>query len=142
MLYPWHDWLAMTRHDRAWHDEDMAEELGEYREAKGLFTKWSEVSDVVYTYGRSRWDRLDDFTFPLGKFAHVAGLIYMYPKYTLRFWFFRRAGRKVNATAQLHEVRNPRKTHKLHYIAEKYDLDKDAFQKVCERQLKYWPLLP
>jgi len=66
----------------------------------------------------------------------------MIPKYSSRWLFFRLAGIKSSASKAVHEVRNPHKTEKLHSIAERNHLDKDKFQKICERQLKYWPLLP
>lgn len=66
----------------------------------------------------------------------------MFPKYSGRWLFFRRAGKKAGAKKALREVRNPKKTHKLHTIAEKNDIDEKLFQKTCEKQLKYWILLP
>lgn len=66
----------------------------------------------------------------------------MLPKYSGRSLFYRRAGKKLGATVEIREVRNPKKTDKLHIIAEKYGLDKSKFQNVCEIQLRHWLLLP
>lgn len=66
----------------------------------------------------------------------------MYPKYTSRWLFFRVAGKRSGAPRTVREVRNPRKTHKLHDIAAKNSIDPIEFQKICERQLRYWLLLP
>jgi hypothetical protein len=66
----------------------------------------------------------------------------MFPKYTGRWLFFRRAGLKLNAETQLHEVRNPKKVEKLYSIADKYGLDRKKFQDTCKKQLSYWILLP
>jgi len=70
------------------------------------------------------------------------GVLYMFPKYTGRWLFFRSAGKKAGSTKPVHEVRNPKKTHKLHQIAERNNIDKDKFQVICEKQLRYWILLP
>ena len=137
----WHSWLDMPRKDRQWHETDINDELTEYREAKGLLMKWSEMGDVVYTYTRSVWGGYD-LKFPLSKLHFVIGCIYMLPKMTIRYAFFRRAGAKAGASRPLREVRNPKKLHKLHHIANKYDLDCDKFQQICKKQLEYWVLLP
>jgi len=139
MKYAWHKWLGMKKHSKAWHLEDLADELQEYREARGPILRWSELSDVVFAYIRGRLHGYK-LVFPLSRWKYLYGHIYMYPKYTLRFLFFRRAGRKLGA--RIHEVRNPRKPHKLRAIAEQYKIDPDQFIAICERQLRYWPLLP
>jgi hypothetical protein len=140
IVQKWQDYLAMPERDIDWHRRSVTEELAEYRQPSSLLNKWSEASDVVYAHNRSRRDGFD-LGFPLGRTAYVLGTIYMYPKFTLRYWFFRRAGRRLGAM-DVREIRNPRKTHKLHHIAGKYGLDPIAFQTVCERQLKHWLLLP
>ena len=66
----------------------------------------------------------------------------MIPKYSARYTFFRRAGQKAGSIKPMREVRNPKKTAKLHVLAENYNLDKEKFQQICEKQLKYWVLLP
>lgn len=137
----WHNMLNMPKEDRAWHERDMADEMAEYFEDQNLIMKWSELSDVAYTCSRGRWSG-HDITFPFARWQYALGVIYMYPKYTSRWLFFRRAGKKLGASKSVDEVRNPRKAAKLHSIAERYVLDKDDFQNVCEKQLKYWPLLP
>lgn len=141
MINKWHALLQMPKHDKSWHEQDLADELAEYYEEKRLFLKWSELSDVVYTCSRGSWSG-HKLEFPFSRTMYVVGVVYMIPKYTGRWLFFRRAGAKVGATRKLHEVRNPKKAHKLHTIAEKYGLDAKNFQLVCEKQLRYWFLLP
>jgi len=133
--------LNMPKEDLVWHEQDMADELEEYYEAQGIIMKWSELSDVVYTCSRGRWSG-HSMQFPFSAWQYVLGMVYMYPKYTSRWLFFRRAGKKLHAARSVDEVRNPRKIAKLHSIAERYNLDKHQFQLLCEKQLKYWPLLP
>jgi hypothetical protein len=141
MLNKWHDWLAMPRENLAWHRSDIDDELTEYEQEKNLFKKWSELSDIVYTSTRAQWTdhKLD---FPLSKSKYFIGLIYMYPKYSSRFLFFKRASKKAGAKNPIHEVRNPKRIAKLEEIAGRNGLDKDKFLKVCKNQLRFWPLLP
>lgn len=131
----------MVRYDHAWHKQDLSDELAEYHEETKLLMKWSELSDVVYTCSRGKWSGYD-MDFPLKKWQYPVGVIYMIPKYTLRYWFFRQAGKKAGTQEIIREVRNPKKTHKLHIIAERNNVDAKKFQMICERQLRYWPLLP
>ena len=137
----WHDLLAMPKHDQKWHEDDLAYELAEYYEETKLIKKWSELSDVVYTCTRGRWSG-QDIAFPLSSWQFPLGIIYMIPKYSGRWLFFRSAGKKAGSKEFLHEVRNPKKTHKLHHIASKYGIDPKQFQEICEKQLKRWSLLP
>lgn len=137
----WHKRLDLPRHDKAWFVAEMTGELAEYRDAKGLIYKWSELSDVVYLVTRAVFEGRGGITADVSRLRYAVGLLYMYPKYTSRFLFFYRAGKKLGVTT-VREVRNPQKTHKLHDIAGWHDLDPVAFQKVCEKQLRYWPLLP
>lgn len=141
MIYAWHELLRMSKHDRAWHLADLADEQAEYEEETNIFKKWSELSDVVYTCTRGRWSGHQiDFPFSWWKFG--LGSIYMFPKYTGRWLFFRAASKKALATSKIREVRNPKKTHKLYHIANKYNLDPVTFQLICEKQLRNWILLP
>ena len=142
ILRKWHDWLDQPKYDEQWHLDDMADELAEYHEETKLLKKWSEASDVVYTYTRSKWTGHDGVEFPLGASAYAFGILYMFPKYSLRQLFFQRAGKKAGMGTRLICVRNPTKTHKLHTIAKENGIDKQRFQSICERQLKYWVLLP
>lgn len=143
LLNRWHDWLGMDKFDRDWHASDMADELAEYHEETNLIKKWSEASDVVYTYTRSRWSghHLD---FPLGKTAFCLGLLYMFPKYNGRFLFFRAAGRKAGATPDIRCVRNPKKLHKLDDIVsyQQIKVDLQELKTICQKMLRRWPLLP
>lgn len=141
VISAWHGLLDMPKYDKAWHIQDLADELEEYNQETKLFKRWSELSDVVYTCTRGQWSG-HDIEFPFSKKQLLIGSVYMFPKISARYMFFRRAGKKANSKSPLKEVRNPKKTHKLHFIAEKYDLDKQNFQSICEKQLKYWPLLP
>lgn len=141
MINRWHNYLDMKHYDQAWHENDINDELEEYKAETKLMKRWSEMSDVVYTYTRSKWDNCP-VEFPLGRRHYYAGLIYMFPKYTLRWWFYRAAGRKAGAKKDIHEVRNPRKIHKLVTIAERSKLDPAVFSEICKKQLKYWILLP
>ncbi len=139
ILRAWHNWLNMERHDKAWHLDDLKDEMEEYDEARGLIERWSELCDVVYTCTRSHWDGYPDIKYPYAWWTFAVGLIYMFPKYTLRWLFFRkvakRFGKKISA------IRNPKKTHKLRDIAEEFGMDPDAFEKECKRVMKYWVFL-
>jgi len=139
----WHNWLNMPKFDSAWHQADMADELHEYHEEAKLIKKWSEASDVVYTYTRSRWSG-HPLTFPLGKTAFCLGLIYMFPKYSGRFLFFKNAGRKAGASPDIRCVRNPKKLHKLDDIIteQQIKVDPERLKTICRKMLKRWPLLP
>jgi hypothetical protein len=136
----WHDVLNMPKKTKEWHEQDIADEYAELDEAVGPINRWSEYADVVYAVTRGRWDGHDIHS-PLSGGLFMYGSLYMFPKYTLRYMFFRRAGKKLQSARPLHEVRNPKKVHKLHYIASKYDLDPEEFAAICKRQLRYWPLL-
>jgi hypothetical protein len=108
-----------------------------------LLKKWSELSDVAYTCTRARWSG-HELEFPLAKWQYPLGILYMYPKYSGRFLFYRRAGRKAGANKDIRCVRNPRKLHKLDEIlAEQHiQVDRPRLHDVCQHQLKRWPLLP
>lgn len=137
ILYRWHSWLNMSKKDLAWHKQDVADELAELQDAVGLIDRWSEKSDVVYTVTRGRWTG-HQIDFPLRNRDYIQGLIYMYPKYTLRFLFFRRAGKKVDPSSNIRQVRNPKKLHKLHHISNLYNLPSEEFTNVCQKQYRYW----
>jgi len=139
ILRRWHDWLDMHKYDEAWHLHDIQDELKEYEEARGFIDRWSELSDVVYTYTRAHWTGHGDVVFPLSRFHLFIGLLYMFPKYTLRWLFFRRIGRQFGKV--IHEVRNPQKIEKLYKIAHRYDIDPEAFERECRRVMKFWAFL-
>lgn len=143
MLNLWHTWLAMPGFDRAWHERDVSDELAEYHEETNLIKKWSELSDVVYTCTRGRWSG-HKLAFPLKKWQFPIGVMYMLPKYTSRFLFYKSAGKKAGADKIIRCVRNPQKLHKLDGIIEEQNItvDRDRLKAICEKQLKYWPLLP
>jgi len=131
----------MDKHIYVWHESDIRDELKEYHEARGLISKWSELSDLSYTWTRAKWSgHLIEAPVSLAKLYF--GIAYMFPKYTLRWLFFRRAAKRIGPSTRVHEVRNPKKIHKLNDIAKRNGLDVIQFQKACEHLLKYWPLLP
>lgn len=119
----------------------MQDELEELAEARGFVNRWSEYSDVAYTYTRAHWSGHMSIQNPLGFWKYFWGLLYMFPKYTLRWWFYRRAGKCVDPKVRMTEVRNPQKVEKLRTIAMKYGLEPALFEQICRRQLQYWPLL-
>ncbi len=141
LINKWHSYLNMPKHDIDWHIQDIKDELEELEEAKSLIHKWSEVSDVVYTYTRAKWSGHIDLNFPLKKIHFYVGLVYMFPKYTLRWRFFRKIGKSFDKNLKINEVRNPKKIHKLEDIAFKYNLDKNLFKEKSEKLLKKWILL-
>lgn len=137
----WHSYLDMPKHDIKWHEKDIQDEISELAEATGIIHKWSEISDVVYTYTRARWSGYKDLNFPLSKTKFYIGLVYMFPKYTLRWKFFRKIGKSFDENLKINEVRNPKKIHKLEDIALKYNLDTNIFKERSEKLLKKWILL-
>lgn len=138
---PWHNLLRMEKHDLAWHEADIADELIEYQQARGFVERWSEVSDVVYTYTRARWTGYSELSFPLPRRYLICGALYMFPKYTLRWLFFITAGKLAKAQRVIREVRNPAKLSKLDDIAAIYHLNPEQFRAICQKLLKYWILL-
>lgn len=136
LINKWHTMLNMPKHDEVWHKEDMADELTEYEEAEGLIDTWSELSDVAYTYTRAKWSGHTNMNFPLSRVQFFVGILYMFPKYTLRWRFFRKLGYQFDKNLHINEVRNPKKIEKLKTIAEKYNLDPEAFQTQAEKMLK------
>lgn len=132
----WHDKLNMPKYDEEWHKQDMADELAEYTEAHGLIDTWSELSDVAYTYTRAKWSGHTTVDFPLSKIQLLVGILYMFPKYTLRWKFFRELGHQFDRKLNISEVRNPMKTEKLKNIAEKYNLDPEEFTKKATLLMK------
>ena len=136
LIHRWHTILNMHKYDEAWHKQDMEDELAEYHEAVGIIDIWSELSDVAYTYTRAKWSGYENINFPLSKWRLYIGIIYMVPKYTLRWRFFRKIGHQFDKNLHISEVRNPKKVTKLVSIAERYHLDPDLFQARAEEMLK------
>lgn len=133
--------LSMPKYDENWHRQDLADELAEYEEAIGFIDTWSELSDVAYTYSRAKWSGHKNINFPLSKTKLYIGILYMFPKYTLRWRFFRKLGHSFDENLHINEVRNPRKAAKLKAIAEKHNLDPEQFQIKAEQELKQAVLL-
>ncbi len=141
LLNRWHTMLNMPKYDEAWHMQDLADELTEYHEATGLIDIWSELSDVAYTYTRAQWSGHTMLVFPLSRLRFCIGIMYMLPKYTLRWRFFRKLGHHFDKNLHISEVRNPHKIQKLKVIAEKYNLNPSLFQSQAEKMLRYTFLL-
>ena len=137
----WHNKLDMPKYDLEWHKQDIVDEINEYNEAKGLICKWSELSDVVYTYTRAEWSGHVDIKFPFNKIYFFVGALYMFPKYSLRWKFFNKLGKKFDNNLKITEVRNPQKIEKLDNIAKKYNLDPQEFKFKAQRLMKYWLFL-
>lgn len=137
----WHNALGMEKHNRAWHDKDIADAVAEYEQAQGFIEKWSEISDVVYTYTRAKWLGHSRLSFPLPWGYLRWGALYMFPKYTLRWLLFVTAGELAKSRQVIREVRNPEKLLKLDEIAEKYSLNPENFRGICQKLLRYWVLL-
>ena len=97
MINKWHTLLGMKKFDESWHENDLADELAEYHDEKQLFKKWSELSDVVYTCTRGKWSG-HNLVFPFAHWQYYIGIVYMIPKYTGRWLFFRSAGKKTNSS--------------------------------------------
>jgi hypothetical protein len=136
LINKWHDMLDMPKYDEAWHKQDIADELAEYEEASGLIDTWSELSDIAYTYTRAKWSGHNTIMFPLSKTKLGIGLLYMFPKYTLRWRFFRKLGHQFDTSLHISEVRNPKKVEKLKVIAEKYNLDPQQFTEKAQALMK------
>lgn len=131
----WHDHLDMPKYDIGWHRQDIEDETIELIEARGLINRWSELADVAYTYTRAHWSGHSSLLLPISKHRYLLGLIYMFPKYQLRWNFFNCLGKKFDKTIQIKEVRNPRKVYKLDTIAEKYGIDKTQFSGEARKKL-------
>lgn len=141
LINTWHTILDMPKKDLDWHINDIKEEIIELEEAKGLIEKWSELSDIIYTCTRANWSGYKDVKFPFSRTKYFYGSIYMIPKYSLRWLFFRHVAKKSGANCKIREVRNPTKIEKLKHIAEKYNIDPNVFTKNAEETLKWWFLL-
>jgi len=137
IIHLWHSMIDMPKKDIDWHRKDISDELTELAEAKGFVNIWSEFSDVAYTYTRAKWSG-HKMKRPINLFLLNIGFLYMIPKYTLRWHFYRLVGKKFDKKLELREVRNPKKIEKLKHIAGKYNLDPDKFQERCVKLAKYW----
>ena len=142
LINKWHDRLDMPKYDEEWHKQDMADELAEYEEAVGLINAWSELSDVAYTFTRAKWSNHNNIDFPLSRIRLYIGIMYMIPKYTLRWRFFRKLGHTFDKKLNISEVRNPKKIAKLKTIAAKYNLDPDEFIDQATRLMRRRMFLP
>jgi hypothetical protein len=141
LINKWHTVLDMPKKDFEWHKADVADELQEFNEAKGLINKWSELSDVVYTYTRAHWSGHKNIGYPLSKISFYVGLLYMFPKYSLRYKFYKVLGKKIDKNVKITEVRNPKKIEKLEHIAKKYNLNPEIFKAEAKKLMKRWIFL-
>lgn len=137
----WHSILDMPKMDVDWHKNDILDELKELEEADGLIHKWSELSDIVYTYTCARWSGHKTIECPLNKICFFVGLFYMLPKYTLRWKFYRVLGRKINKNIKITEVRNPEKIEKLSVIAQKHNIAPEQLINEAKKLKKKWIFL-
>jgi hypothetical protein len=94
------------------------------------------LSDVAYTYTRAKWSGHKTIPFPLASIKLYVGIVYMIPKYTLRWKFFRNLGHHFDKNLNISEVRNPKKIEKLKTIAEKYHLDPEKFTQQAKVLMK------
>lgn len=136
IIFNWHKKLDMPKYNLAWHQRDIEDELLELKEARGIIHKWSELSDIAYTYSRALWSGHAELKLPISRIKYYFGLIYMFPKYQLRWNFFVDLGKKLNSDIKIREVRNPARANKLLEIAEKYNFDKKKFSEESKKMLK------
>ncbi len=141
LINKWHSYLDMPKNDLAWHEQDILDEFNELKEAKGVIDTWSEISDIVYTYTRARWSGHKNLKFPIHKLYFLIGIVYMFPKYTLRWRFYYILGKRIDKKLELREVRNPKKIEKLKVIAEKYNIDKEILINEAKKLKKKWIFL-
>ncbi len=133
----WHSILDEPKESFEWHQNDVNDELQELAEAKGFIHRWSELSDIAYTYTRGKWSG-HNLKRPINLWLFSFGLVYMFPKYTLRWTFYYSIGKKFDKKLKIKEIRNPQKPEKLKVIANKYNIDPNEFQKEVEKRMKYW----
>lgn len=136
IIHRWHTKLDMPKHDLKWHEQDIADEMQELEEARGIINNWSELSDISYTYTRAHWSGHKDIPLPISNFKYLIGLVYMFPKYQLRWKFFVILGSKLDKNIKIREVRNPKKIHKLETIAGNYGLNKKDFVLEAKKLMK------
>lgn len=140
MVIWWFKLIKKPTKELEWVLEDIEGELTEFRQARGVINKWSELSDVVGCYDFARYSG-HVVSIPFNKLYILIGSVYMVPKLSLRLLLFWRAGKKVDRKVSVKEYRNPKKIEKLQHIANKYNIDPIKFQIEVEKRLKYWPLL-
>lgn len=136
----WHSILNMPKMDKEWHIADIKDETLEYEEAVTFLEKWSELSDIVYTCTRAKWSG-HDLKFPFPFRIYIWGALYMIPKYSFRWIFYRYIVWEMGSKVKITEVRNPKKIEKLEGIAKKYNLDPEIFVSYAKKTLAWWPLL-
>lgn len=106
--------------------------------------KLSETADIFFTIIRTQYDGFPIRSLPPYTFRHIPIYVYMVTKYTLRWVLYRTTALFCGDPhfAQVREVVNPRKDHKLKEVALRYNIDVAQFKQVCRRLQLVWPLLP
>jgi len=141
LINKWHSYLDMPKYDLTWHEQDIQDEFEELNEARGIINIWSELSDIVYTHSRAQWSGHKNLKLPINNFQYFIGLLYMFPKYTLRWKFYIALGKKIDDKLELREVRNPKKIEKISRIAQKYNLDEKILIIEAKKLMKNWIFL-
>ncbi|KAL3463279.1 hypothetical protein BJX64DRAFT_287533 [Aspergillus heterothallicus] len=156
-LARWHRVLHLPRQPSlAWHRARIREELAERRHARNFLQRLSEMSDVLFSTSRARHDGFEIhprlfvsvFACPSRFLRSTFGLglayAYMLTKFTLRWGFYRTAAYFAGSPKpfEVREVVNPRKKGKLDEVAERHQIDKERFRRICARLKWVWPLLP
>jgi hypothetical protein len=145
LLRKWHDKLSLSRHSPpSWYRDRLREELLERRNATCPMLKLSETADVFFTIIRARYDGFPIKSLPPYTFRHTPIYAYMITKYTLRWKLYRTTTRLCGYPhfAQMREVVNPTKDHKLNEVALRHNINAKQFKQVCRRLQLVWPLLP
>lgn len=138
----WFNVLNLPTKPRKNFDRYIFEELEELNSANGAWKRLSEKADLVYLAHRAHWHGYFDVVCPLGKREQILATPYMLLKHSGRWYFYRRAGHKLDRNVHVCSVRNPKKVQKLTRVARQWGLDEVEFIRICQKQLKYWPLLP
>lgn len=138
----WFNTLNLPTKPRKNFDRYLSEELEELSLANGFWERMSEKADIVYLAHRAHWHGYADVVCPLGKSDQITTVPYMLLKHSSRWLFYRRAGHKLDNNVHICSVRNPKKTEKLERVARQWGLDENEFIAVCQKQLRYWVLLP
>ncbi|KAI1812468.1 hypothetical protein GGS20DRAFT_557849 [Poronia punctata] len=146
LLHTWHKTLNLKRQSpQSWHLARLRDEMAEYAEAKGLFAKLSERSDVLFAISRAEYDG-----YPVGKLPRVLSARYgpaygyMLAKYTSRCAFYRALARLCGhpRPGDVREVVNPGKDDKLGDVARRHGIDGERFRRVGGWLRRVWPLFP
>lgn len=146
LLRQWFGLLGLSRQSPpSWYRDRLREELSERRTATTRLAKLSETSDVFFAIIRAQHDGFAVRKLPpFSTSCHALVYMYMVPKYTLRWQFYRLAARLCNTPnhKRVCEVVNPGKDHKLEEVAFRHRIDPPAFVRVGRQLRRFWPLMP